>query len=123
QAALFLCVKVRFVMPLYTYRREDGSTFDYRQKFVDEPLTVDPVTGQHVVRVVQAAGIIFKGSGFYVNDSKSASRNSATTPPKHKKGEEEKSKASTRTTAKRKTKTPPATKTKTKTKTKTAAAD
>jgi predicted nucleic acid-binding Zn ribbon protein len=25
------------------------------------------------VRVVQAAGIIFKGSGFYVNDSKSAS--------------------------------------------------
>src|SRR5574338_618076 len=63
-------------MPLYTYRREDGTTFDYRQKFLDEPLTVDPVTGQHVVRVVQPAGVIFKGSGFYVNDSKSASRSS-----------------------------------------------
>ena len=61
-------------MPLYTYRREDGTTFDYRQKFLDEPLTVDPVTGQRVVRVVQPASVIFKGSGFYVNDSKSASR-------------------------------------------------
>lgn len=63
-------------MPMYTYRREDGSTFDVRQKFLDAPLTLDPVTGQKVVRVVQAAGIIFKGSGFYVNDSKSASRSS-----------------------------------------------
>lgn len=56
-------------MPMYTYRREDGTTFDYRQKFLDEPLTIDPATGQKVVRVVHAAGIIFKGSGFYVNDS------------------------------------------------------
>lgn len=61
-------------MPMYTYRREDGTTFEIRQKFLDEPLTVDPETGQKVVRVVQAAGIIFKGAGFYVNDSKNASR-------------------------------------------------
>lgn len=60
-------------MPLYTYRRADGTTFEIRQKFLDDPLTVDPETGQTVVRVVQAAGIIFKGSGFYVNDSKSKS--------------------------------------------------
>lgn len=59
-------------MPVYTYRREDGTTFDVKQKFSDEPLTVDPATGQSVVRVVQSAGIIFKGSGFYVNDSKGA---------------------------------------------------
>jgi predicted nucleic acid-binding Zn ribbon protein len=64
-------------MPLYTYRREDGTTFDYRQSYSDDPLTLDPATGQRVVRVVQAAGVIFKGSGFYVNDSKGASRNSA----------------------------------------------
>jgi predicted nucleic acid-binding Zn ribbon protein len=68
-------------MPVYTYRREDGTTFDYRQKFLDDPLTLDPETGQKVVRVVQAAGVIFKGSGFYVNDSKSASK-STSTPPK-----------------------------------------
>lgn len=69
-------------MPLYTYRREDGTTFDYRQKFTDEALKVDPVTGQRVVRVVQAAGIVFKGSGFYVNDSKDASRKSINTTAK-----------------------------------------
>lgn len=63
-------------MPMYTYRREDGTTFDVRQKFLDDPLTVCPTTGQKVIRVVQPAGIIFKGSGFYVNDSRSASRSS-----------------------------------------------
>ncbi|MCA9915335.1 MAG: zinc ribbon domain-containing protein, partial [Anaerolineae bacterium] len=61
-------------MPMYTYRREDGTTFDIRQKFLDDPLMVCPTTGQKVIRVVQPAGIIFKGSGFYVNDSKNASR-------------------------------------------------
>jgi putative FmdB family regulatory protein len=66
-------------MPLYTYRRADGTTFDIRQKFSDDPLTVDPETGQSVVRVVQAAGIIFKGSGFYVNDSKSKSSSTLNT--------------------------------------------
>ncbi len=70
-------------MPLYTYRREDGTTFDYRQKFLDEPLVTCPTTGQKVVRVVHAAGIIFKGSGFYVNDSKSAS-NGNLSSGKHK---------------------------------------
>jgi predicted nucleic acid-binding Zn ribbon protein len=66
-------------MPLYTYRRADGTTFEIRQKFLDEPLKVDPETGQSVVRVVQAAGIIFKGSGFYVNDSKSKSSSTLNT--------------------------------------------
>jgi putative FmdB family regulatory protein len=65
-------------MPLYTYRREDGTTFDVKQSFNDAPLTVDPQTGQKVVRVVQAAGIIFKGSGFYVTDSKGAKANLST---------------------------------------------
>ena len=59
-------------MPVYTYRREDGSTFDYRQKFLDSPLEVCPTTGQGVKRVIQPAGIIFKGSGFYVNDNNKA---------------------------------------------------
>ena len=74
-------------MPLYTYRRADGTTFDIKQSFADPALTVDPETGQHVSRVVYAAGIVFKGSGFYVNDSKSGSRNSATSPVKAKDGD------------------------------------
>lgn len=59
-------------MPVYTYRREDGTLFDVRQSFTDNALTVDPTTGQKVVRVVQNAGVIFKGSGFYVTDSKAS---------------------------------------------------
>jgi putative FmdB family regulatory protein len=70
-------------MPVYLYRREDGTTFEYRQKFTDDPLVVDPVSGQPVKRVVQAAGIVFKGSGFYVNDSKDASRKSINTTAKN----------------------------------------
>jgi predicted nucleic acid-binding Zn ribbon protein len=58
------------IMPEYTYRREDGTTFTIKQKFTDSALTTDPNTGQKVWRVVQNAGVIFKGSGFYVNDSK-----------------------------------------------------
>lgn len=65
-------------MPTYTYRREDGTTFEIRQKFLDDPLEVDPETGQKVHRVPQASGIIFKGSGFYVTDTKSASSTSTT---------------------------------------------
>lgn len=60
-------------MPIYTYRREDGTTFEHRQQFTDDPLETCPTTGQKVARVVQVPGIIFKGSGFYVNDSKKAS--------------------------------------------------
>ncbi|MBE2182970.1 MAG: FmdB family transcriptional regulator [Anaerolineae bacterium] len=73
-------------MPVYTYRREDGTTFDYRQKFSDASLTVDPETGEPVTRIVQAAGIIFKGSGFYINDSKGASKTSTTAPAASKNG-------------------------------------
>ncbi len=68
-------------MPVYTYRREDGSTFDIRQKFLDDPLDTCPTTGQKVVRVVQPAGIIFKGSGFYVTDTKGANNPAKPTTP------------------------------------------
>ena len=74
-------------MPVYTYRRADGTTFDYRQKFLDDPLKVDPQTGQHVVRVIQPASVIFKGSGFYINDSKSASRSSVNGTAKSEKND------------------------------------
>lgn len=61
-------------MPTYTYRREDGTTFDIKQSFHEDPLEVDPKTGQKVYRVIQSAGVIFKGSGFYVTDNKGSSR-------------------------------------------------
>lgn len=71
-------------MPVYTYRREDGTTFEIQQKFLDDPLEACPTTGQKVVRVIQMPGIIFKGSGFYVNDSKSSKQNLSSTNGNHK---------------------------------------
>lgn len=62
-------------MPIYEYRRPDGSTFEVLQKFADEPLTVDPESGEPVRRVLHAPAIHFKGSGFYTNDVGTAKGN------------------------------------------------
>ena len=55
-------------MPIYEYRRPDGSTFDVLQKFSDEALAVDPETGVPVERVLHAPAIHFKGKGFHNTD-------------------------------------------------------
>lgn len=56
-------------MPTYTYRREDGSTFEVKQKITEDPLETCPDTGQDVERIITGnAGVIFKGEGFHVND-------------------------------------------------------
>lgn len=55
-------------MPIYEYRRADGSTFEVIQKFADDPLTKDPDTGKPVERVYSAPAIHFKGSGFHNTD-------------------------------------------------------
>ena len=92
-------------MPVYVYRREDGTTFEVRQSFSDAPLTVDPSTGQKVARIVQNAGVIFKGSGFYVNDSKSASKQTLTnTSSNHSSTETASTESSTSTETKTETK-------------------
>ncbi len=87
-------------MPVYTYRREDGTTFEIQQRFSDDPLTLDPATGQTVVRVVTSPGIIFKGSGFYVTDNKKSSNGSARSTTTNDKGEKSESKAEAKTEAK-----------------------
>lgn len=55
-------------MPIYEYRRPDGSTFEVLQSFSDDPLTHDPDTGVEVQRVLHAPAVHFKGSGFYNTD-------------------------------------------------------
>lgn len=55
-------------MPIYEYRRPDGSTFEVLQSFSDDPLTHDPETGVEVQRVLHAPAVHFKGSGFYNTD-------------------------------------------------------
>jgi putative FmdB family regulatory protein len=55
-------------MPIYEYRRPDGTTFEIQQSFSDETLTHDPETGVEVQRVLHAPAVHFKGKGFYNTD-------------------------------------------------------
>jgi putative FmdB family regulatory protein len=55
-------------MPIYEYRRPDGTTFEIQQSFSDETLTHDPETGVEVKRVLHAPAVHFKGKGFYNTD-------------------------------------------------------
>src|SRR5271168_449576 len=55
-------------MPIYEYRRPDGTTFEIQQSFSDDALSVDPDTGVPVERVLHAPAVHFKGKGFYSTD-------------------------------------------------------
>jgi putative FmdB family regulatory protein len=59
-------------MPIYMYRCNDCNyEFEQRQKMADEPLTECPSCEDgRVRRVVNSVGVVFKGSGFYVTDSR-----------------------------------------------------
>ncbi len=65
-------------MPIYEYRRPDGTTFEVQQSFSDEPLKVDPDTGVPVERVLHAPAVHFKGKGFYNTDYGTRRRNRET---------------------------------------------
>ncbi|HZC07087.1 MAG TPA: FmdB family zinc ribbon protein, partial [Ktedonobacterales bacterium] len=61
-------------MPMYDYRcKACGARFEAWQKFTDDPISVCPTCSGPAQRVIHAAGIMFKGSGFYSTDSKSHS--------------------------------------------------
>ena len=55
-------------MPIYEYRRPDGTTFEIQQSFSEDALKVDPETGVPVERVLHAPAVHFKGKGFYNTD-------------------------------------------------------
>lgn len=62
-------------MPVYTYRCDNcGVQFDHQQHFSDKPLVRCPECHHKTLRrVYRPVGIVFKGSGFYVTDNRSAS--------------------------------------------------
>jgi putative FmdB family regulatory protein len=72
-------------MPIYEYRRPDGTTFDLQQPFSDEALTVDPETGVPVERVLHAPAVHFKGKGFYNTDYGTRNRQRETAAAAEKK--------------------------------------
>ena len=58
-------------MPTYAYRCADcGHAFDVQQSFTDDALSVCPECGGTLRKVFSAVGVVFKGSGFYRNDSR-----------------------------------------------------
>ncbi len=52
-------------MPIYVYRREDGTTIEIQQSIMDDPLTTCPDTGQPMERVPQGFGSQRLGKRFY----------------------------------------------------------
>jgi len=85
-------------MPIYEYRRPDGTTFDVQQSFHDEPFTTDPDTGVPVKRVLHAPAVHFKGKGFYNTDygTRNRQRETAAENSSSEKGSEQKSDKSER---------------------------
>ncbi len=62
-------------MPTYDYECSSGHRFEHLQSITAEPLTECITCGEPVRRLIGGGtGIIFKGSGFYVTDSKNGSR-------------------------------------------------
>ncbi|WP_158372560.1 FmdB family zinc ribbon protein [Cellulosimicrobium cellulans] len=59
-------------MPTYAYTcTECGHAFDIHQSFSDAALTECPACGGRLRKVFSSVGVVFKGSGFYRNDSRS----------------------------------------------------
>ncbi|WP_171166790.1 FmdB family zinc ribbon protein [Streptomyces sp. I05A-00742] len=68
-------------MPTYQYQcTECGEGLEAVQKFTDDALTVCPSCDGRLKKVFSAVGIVFKGSGFYRNDSRGSA--SSSTPAK-----------------------------------------
>jgi predicted nucleic acid-binding Zn ribbon protein/DNA-binding CsgD family transcriptional regulator len=53
------------MVPVYVYRREDGSTFELQQHIAEDSLDRCPTTGQRVERVLQPFSPRYTGTGFY----------------------------------------------------------
>lgn len=67
-------------MPTYEYECQSCKRrVEAVQKFSDPALSTCETCGGQLRKVFSAVGIVFKGSGFYKNDSRGAS--SSSTPP------------------------------------------
>jgi len=68
-------------VPTYQYQcTECGEGLEAVQKFTDDALTVCPSCDGRLKKVFSAVGIVFKGSGFYRNDSRGSSSSSSPAP-------------------------------------------
>ncbi|POX65314.1 FmdB family transcriptional regulator [Streptomyces sp. Ru62] len=85
-------------MPTYQYQcTECGEGLEAVQKFTDDALTVCPNCNGRLKKVFSAVGIVFKGSGFYRNDSRGST--SSSTPASKPAGSSSDAKASSSTSS------------------------
>lgn len=68
-------------MPVYVYRRHDGSSFELEQRITVDALVSCPTTGQSVERVMQPFSPRYKGTGFYSTDHRKATPKASRTDP------------------------------------------
>ena len=67
---------------MYQYVCHDcGESLEAVQKFSDDALTVCPSCEGKLRKVYSAVGVVFKGSGFYRNDSRSTGSSSTPASP------------------------------------------
>jgi putative FmdB family regulatory protein len=75
-------------MPTYEYACSScGTHIEVFQRFNEEPLTECGVCGGPLRKVFHPAGILFKGSGFYKTDSRTAAKSAADSKKKESKPE------------------------------------
>lgn len=55
-------------MPMYVYRRRDGTLFELEQRITADALVSCPTTAQSVERVMQPFSPRYTGAGFYSTD-------------------------------------------------------
>ncbi len=61
-------------MPIYEYQCDrEGHRFEKWQSIQDEPIKTCPVCESPVHKIFHPAGLIFKGSGWYITDSRKSS--------------------------------------------------
>jgi putative FmdB family regulatory protein len=64
-------------MPTYQYTCDScDELLEVVQNFSDEALTVCPKCGGELRKLFSAAGVVFKGTGFYRNDNRPSSSSS-----------------------------------------------
>lgn len=83
-------------MPTYQYQCtvcQEG--LEVVQKFTDEALTECPGCQGRLKKVFSAVGIVFKGSGFYRNDSRNTSSGGSVAASSPKNGEKKNATSST----------------------------
>lgn len=69
-------------MPTYQYSCTDcGHFFEAVQSFSDDSLTVCPECEGKLRKVFNAVGVVFKGSGFYRNDSRGTTSSTSPAAP------------------------------------------